>query len=62
MKKLGIPVVPMRIDGLFELKQAGKKTARPYQITVKIGAPVRFEPGVPPEKIASDLQSKVEQL
>jgi hypothetical protein len=52
----------MRIDGLFELKQAGKKTARPYQITVKIGAPVRFEPGVPPEKIASDLQSKVEQL
>jgi long-chain acyl-CoA synthetase len=62
VKNLGLPVVPMRIDGLFELKQAGKKTARPYQITVKIGAPVRFEPGVPPEKIASDLQSKVEQL
>ena len=26
---LGIPVLPMRIDGLFEVKQAGKKFAKP---------------------------------
>jgi long-chain acyl-CoA synthetase len=62
VKNLGIPVVPMRIDGLFELKHAGKRTARPYQISVKIGPAVRFEPGADAESIASELRRKVEQL
>jgi len=62
VKNLGIPVVPMRIDGLFELKQAGKRAARPYQITVKIGAPVRFAPQTVPEQIASELGRKVGEL
>jgi long-chain acyl-CoA synthetase len=59
---LQIPVVPMRIAGLFELKQAGKKFARPGEVKVKIGAPVQFDPGIDPEQIARELQSKVEQL
>jgi long-chain acyl-CoA synthetase len=62
VKNLGIPVVPMRIDGLFELKQAGRRTARPYQITVKIGSPVRFEFASDPEQIATELHHRVEQL
>jgi long-chain acyl-CoA synthetase len=56
---LGIPVVPMRIDGLFELKQAGKKFARPLVVRVKIGEPVRFDPGANPEEIAKGLEKKV---
>ena len=59
---LAIPVVPMRIDGLFELKQAGKKIARPWQIRVKIGAPVQFLRESDPEWIAGELRKKVEQL
>jgi long-chain acyl-CoA synthetase len=59
---LRIPIVPMRIDGLFELKQAGKKLARPHAITVKIGQPIRFEPGSDPQRIAQELQKKVEEL
>lgn len=59
---LGIPIVPMRIDGLFELKRAGKKMTLPYRITVRIGAPVEFPPGSDPEKIAVELRSRVEQL
>ena len=59
---LGIPVVPMRIDGLFEVKQAGRRTARPCQINVRIGAPVTFAPGADPAAIAADLQSRVEGL
>lgn len=59
---LGIPVVPMRIDGLFEVKQAGKRIARPFQIAVKIGAPIPFTPGTDPALIASELQAKVEEL
>jgi long-chain acyl-CoA synthetase len=59
---LGIPVVPMRIDGIFELKQAGRKFAAPLTIKVSIGEPKTFPPGTAPEKIAADLQRAVEEL
>jgi long-chain acyl-CoA synthetase len=59
---LAIPVVPMQISGLFELKEAGKKFARPWQIQVKIGLPVQFPRDSDPEWIAGELQKKVEQL
>jgi long-chain acyl-CoA synthetase len=59
---LQIPIVPMRIEGLFALKQAGKKFTRPGQIKVKIGTPVQFEPGSDPQWIARELQKMVEQL
>ena len=52
----------MRIDGLFEVKKAGKRMARPSQITVKIGTPIRFQPGLDPIQIATELQAKVERL
>ena len=61
-KNLRVPIAPMRIDGLFELKQAGKKFAWPYQITVRIGKPVQFPPDSDPEWIARELQKKVEEL
>jgi len=59
---LGIPVLPMRIDGLFDLKQAGRRFAPPGKIGVRIGNPVKFAPGVKPEKIAAELQKAVEDL
>jgi long-chain acyl-CoA synthetase len=59
---LGIPVLPMRITGLFEVKQAGKKFARPGKISVRIGQPVNFAAGSDPEQIARELQSAVEAL
>jgi long-chain acyl-CoA synthetase len=61
-KNLGIPVVPMRLDGLFEVQRAGKRMARPYQIQVKIGKPIQFNHGVDAEQIAKELESAVEQL
>ena len=59
---LNIPVVPMRIDGLFEVKQAGKRMARPHQIKVRIGSPIRFNLGINPQDIAHQLRIAVEQL
>ncbi len=59
---LGIPVLPMRIDGLFEVKQAGKKFAAPKKICVRIGEPLTFSAGSDPEKITSELQRAVEKL
>jgi hypothetical protein len=52
----------MRIDGLFELKQAGKKFAAPGKIKVKIGSLVRFEPDKDPQQIAQELQKIVVEL
>ncbi len=59
---LRIPVVPMRIAGLFEIKQAGKKFAPPGKIRVSIGQPVRFEPDTDPQKVAQELQRRMETL
>jgi long-chain acyl-CoA synthetase len=60
--RLNIPVVPMRIDGLFELKQAGKKCAAPGKVQVKMGAPVQFDPKEDPAWIAQELKRRVEEL
>jgi long-chain acyl-CoA synthetase len=59
---LNIPVVPMRIDGLFEVKHAGKRTAHPHQIKVRLGTPIEFQRGTDPQRIADQLRAAVEQL
>jgi long-chain acyl-CoA synthetase len=59
---LGVPVLPMRIDGLFEVEQAGRRFAAPWSIRVKIGKPMQFEPGAEPERIAARLQAAVADL
>ncbi len=61
-ENLGIPVLPMRIEGLFEVKQAGKKFAKPYTISVRIGQPKKFMPGTDAQTIAGELQKAVEAL
>lgn len=61
-KNLKLPVVPMRIDGLFELKRAGKRIARPGQIQISIGAPVEFAPAADPEEVARALEARVAEL
>jgi long-chain acyl-CoA synthetase len=59
---LGIPVLPMRIDGLFEVKQAGRRFAAPWRIRVRIGTPMQFAPGTEPQEIAALLQKAVTDL
>ncbi len=59
---LDLPVLPMRIDGLFPLKIAKKHYAKPGTIQVRIGEPVKFEPTADPEEIAKELQKIVAEL
>jgi long-chain acyl-CoA synthetase len=60
--KLNLPVVPIRIDGLFELKKKGKKIARPGTVIVTIGSAVLFNPGTDPEQIAHSLEERMASL
>ena len=61
-KHLNIPVVPMRLDGLFDLKQEHRMLARPGHVQVTIGQAVRFAPDQDPKEIARELERRVAQL
>jgi len=60
--RLNVPVVPMRIDGLFDVKRAGRRLARPGEIRVRIGKPVNFGAMDEAPSIAAELQRRVEKL
>jgi long-chain acyl-CoA synthetase len=57
-----IPILPVRIAGLFELKMAGKKFSSPGKVQIRMGKPMRFAPGTNPEEIARALQNAVQSL
>jgi long-chain acyl-CoA synthetase len=61
-KRLQLPIIPMRIDGLFALKQKKQRFSKPGTVQVHIGQPVSFEGADDPEKIAKKLQSIVARL
>jgi long-chain acyl-CoA synthetase len=60
--QLNLPIIPMRIDGLFPFKIAKKHYAPPHAVQIKIGDPIKFEPTADPEEIAKELQRIVEGL
>lgn len=61
-KQLNIPVVPIRIAGLYELKQQNRLLAPPGHVQVTIGQPVRFSADADPNEITRELQRRVAEL
>jgi len=61
-ENLGIPIVPMRLDGVWKMKRERRRFARLGEIKVRIGAPVTFPQGTSPEEVARQLQSLVRSL
>lgn len=59
---LQAPVIPLRIDGLFELKQRHQFFARPGTVTVTFGAPVTFSARETPAQITRDLEARLVSL
>jgi len=61
-ENLRIPIVAMRMDGVWQMKREGRRLARIGEITLRIGAPVTFAPATPPDEIARTLESVVRNL
>jgi len=61
-ENLGIPIIPMRLDGVWQMKREHRRLARLGEITVRIGAPISLPPDSPPAEFASRLQSVVLSL
>ncbi len=59
---LRIPVVPMRIDGAYEIREAHSRFNRPGRIRVYIGKPVEFPAASDPQQIARVLEQRVNSL
>ena len=56
-QKLDIPVLPMRIDGLYAMKVSGRKIAHVGELKVLIGKPLHFPPDTAAEEITRQLES-----
>jgi long-chain acyl-CoA synthetase len=61
-QNLNIPIVPLRLDGVWQMKQQHRRLARLNELTVHIGAPVTISPNTPPAEVASRLLSLVQSL
>jgi len=56
---LNVPVVPIRIDGLYAMKTKGRILARPGSVSVHIGPAVQYDSDTDSAEIAKDLESRV---
>jgi long-chain acyl-CoA synthetase len=61
-QNLGIPVVPVRLDGVWAMKRQRRRLAHLGEITVNIGASISFSQETPPEEIARQLLAAVAAL
>jgi long-chain acyl-CoA synthetase len=61
-KRLGLPVIPVRIDGLYELRIAERRAAPPGAVRVSIGAPLQFAADATEESVVAALEASVRSL
>ena len=60
--QLRVPILPTRLDGVFERKIRGKHWAPPGAIRVTIGKPVPFDETARPEELTRLLERRVATL
>src|SRR5208282_5719062 len=61
-ENLSIPIIPIRLDGVWQMKRERRRLAHFGEIIVHIGTPVTFPPGTPPDEIARHLESLIRSL
>jgi len=61
-ENLNVPIVPMRIDGVWKMRREGRRIARRGEIVIRIGSSVKFPAGTAPEEIAGRLREIIAGL
>jgi long-chain acyl-CoA synthetase len=61
-ENLRLPILPMRLDGVWQMKRERRRLAHSGEVIIRIGAPVTFPPGAPPDEVARQLRDLVEGL
>jgi len=61
-ENLKLPVVPVRIDGAYEIREAHTLFNRPGRIQIHIGKPVEFDAGTDPQEIVRVLERRTAEL
>jgi long-chain acyl-CoA synthetase len=61
-KNLDVPIVPVKIDGLYQVKNEGRRFAAPDQIKVMIGEPIIISHNDEPGSITKLLEQRVAAL
>jgi long-chain acyl-CoA synthetase len=59
---LNVPVVPVKLEGLYELKRRQQYFADPSMVRVILGEPVTFTRDTAPTAIAEDLEQRLSDL
>ena len=61
-KELNVPVVPVKLHGLYELKRRQQYFAPSGMVSVIFGEPINFDPRLEPTAIAEELQRRLETM
>jgi long-chain acyl-CoA synthetase len=61
-RNLNLPIIPMRLEGVAQMKQAHRRLARKDELAIHIGAPITFSADVTAEEIPTQLESAVRHL
>ena len=62
VKELNVPVVPVKLNGLYELKKRRQYFASPGTVSVIFGEPLEFDPEIDAKEIAEELQRRLEEM
>ena len=62
VSELNVPVIPIKLDGLFEIKQRRQYFVRPGTVSVTFGEPIQFSADETPQQIIRRLESQVAGL
>lgn len=57
--ELNLPVVPLKIEGLYELKARHRRFAAPGSVSIHFGTPLRFARGTAPAAISEELYKRM---
>ncbi|MGC2496451.1 MAG: hypothetical protein WA374_01835, partial [Acidobacteriaceae bacterium] len=57
-----VPVIPVALAGLSELRQKGRGWFRSGALTIRIGEPIQFSPSDTPEQITERLYETLKSM